>query len=202
MPRAILSILLVVMMLFTCASAAGIGISYDEFVDSYTQNVLFINDNTGRYLLPHTLVREYDAEGRRIWRVNKGSLAFEMHMDESNFQVVSCVITLTAPEGLKPGTVQYNDFATAGYHSYAMLMAFSPKATPAERYEVVETVNEGLKATGAFAMELGDYHLDATNAYNTATLRLQNALLMDDFLGPEDAPETTGEPEVQISISE
>ena len=197
MLRAILSALLAVMLLLSCACADGIGISYDEFMDSYTQNVLFINDNTGRYLLPHSPVREYDAQGRRIWRVNKGSLAFEMHMDESNFQVVRCVITLTAPEGLKQGTVQYNDFATAGYHSYAMLMAFSPADTPAERYAVVEAVNEGLKATGAFAMEVGDYHLDATNAYGAATIRLQNAFLMDDFMQETPQP-AEGEPEVEI----
>ena len=72
--------LTVLLLCALCLSAcgAGIGVSYDEFVTRYTENVLFINDNTGRHLLPHTLVRDYDANGRRIYTVNKGALSMEM----------------------------------------------------------------------------------------------------------------------------
>jgi len=183
------------------ASAAGIGLTYDEFMDLYTQNVLFINANTGRHLLPHTPQRDYDSNAKRFYRVQAGALAMEIHMDESGTQVASCTITLTAPSGMSHGDVLYQDFTTAGYHSYAMLMALSPAASPAERYALVEEVNSGIaQGGGSYQTYAGDYRLTCTNADGAVTLLAENELFIRTFIEEE-----TGEadqPEVTITDSE
>lgn len=183
------------------ASAAGIGITYDEFVDLYTENVLFINANTGRHLLPHTLQRDYDADARRFYRVQAGALSMEMHMEDSGTQVASCTIILTAPEGMSYGDARHNDFTTSGYHSYAMLMALSPASAPVERYALVEEVNAGLAQNeGSYQTYAGDYRLTCTSEGNTVTLLAENELYIRTFV--EEAPEETAEPEVEITDGE
>ena len=180
------------------ASAAGIGITYDEFVDLYTENVLFINANTGRHLLPHTLQRDYDADAKRFYRVQSGALSMEMHMEESGTQIASCTIVLTAPEGMSYGDARYNDFTTSGYHSYAMLMALSPASTPVERYALVEEVNTGLaQNAGSYETYAGDYRLTCTSAGSSVTLKMENELYIRTFI--EDLPEEEPQPEVEIT---
>ena len=183
------------------AAAAGVGLTYDEFVECYTENVLFINANTGRHLLPHTLQRDYDADAKRFYHVQSGALSMEMHMEESGTQIASCTITLTAPDGMSYGDALYNDFTTSGYHSYAMLMALSPASTPAERYALVEEVNTGLAQNeGSYETYAGDYRLTCTNAGNTVTLLLENELFIRTFA--EEEPGETAQPEVEIVDTE
>lgn len=174
-----------------CAHADGVGQTYKAFEASYAENIVFINENTGRMLLPHNLTKDYDSRARRFYRIQSGALSMEMHMDDSGERIATCLITLTAPAGMTYGDAQYRDFATAGYHSYALIMAMSDAATVADRYGLVEQVNWGIKQYGgAFDTECGDYRLTCKSENGVATMLFENALLVPQTPEPaEPAPE-------------
>ena len=169
--------------------------SVGTFEELYADNVVFINKHEGRYLLPHTLERDYDANAKRLYRVNRGALSMEMHMADDNETIASCTLILTAPMGLTLGTVVYNDFATAGYHCYAMLMAFHPGAAPEDRLSIVDEVNWGLKQYGGtYQTHVGDYTVSSKTENNVATIIISNELLMPASTPapaetPDDAPD-------------
>lgn len=197
--RHILSILLAVGLLFSTACAEGIGQTYKAFEASYAENVVFINENTGRMLLPHTLERDYDSRGKRMYRIARGALAMEMHMDESGERIARCLITLTAPEHMSYGDLTHTDFATSGYHSYALLMAMDQAATPYERYSTVERVNWGIKQHGGtFETEVGDYTLSCKSEGGVATLEFVCSLLLPE----RSEKEEPSAPEIDISAPE
>ena len=148
--------LLAAVLLLASACAEGIGQTYKAFEASYAENVVFINANTGRMLLPHTLQRDYDDHGKRMYRINRGGLAVEMHMDESGERIARLIVSLTAPDNMQYGDTIYSDFATAGYHSYAILMAMDSAQQPADRYSVVERVNQGIKQNGGVFENKGE----------------------------------------------
>ena len=199
MLKTILSIILAAALLLSGACAEGIGQTYKAFEASYAENVVFINENTGRMLLSHSLERDYDSRGKRMYRINRGALAMEMHMDESGERIASLTVTLTAPSHMSYGDTTYTDFATAGYHSYAILMAMDPSKQPVERYSVVERLNWGVKHTGGlFETEVGDY---------AVLCRSENGMAQISFtcgmLAPERAEEeATSAPEIDISDPE
>lgn len=179
--RKLTSILLALLLLSVLgtAGADGVGVSLTTFEDLYAQGVQFINDNTGRHLLPHDLTRDYDPNGNRMYRLDKGALHMELYLQDMTEQISRLIITLTAPAYMSYGDAEYNDFAVAGYHSYALLMAMSPEETNAERYSLVDMINWGIKQYGgAFDIEVGDYRLKCVNANNTATMTFENALLV------------------------
>lgn len=182
MMRRILSLVLALILLAASSACANdIGRSYKTFEALYAENIVFINENTGRHLLPHSTTRDYDAEGRRIYRINSGALTVEIHLDDMAEQIASCLITLTAPTDMKYGDAKHYDFTTSGYHSYALMMAMHEGATPYERYALVTEVNAGLAATssGLYETQVGDYRLKCNNANGVATLLFENQLLMD-----------------------
>ena len=189
--------LLAVALLLSAACAEGIGQTYKGFEASYAENIVFLNANTGRMLLPHSLQRDYDALGKRMYRVNRGALALEMHMDESGERIARLIVTLTAPGSMVFGDTVYNDFATAGYHSYAILMAMDPTESALERYSAVERVNWGVKQNGGvFSTEVGDYQLECRSENGVAVLTFVNSIL-----SPA-RPVKTEEPVPEINISE
>jgi len=200
--RKLFSLLLTLLLLSVLgtAGAEGVGVSLTTFEEHYAQGVQFINDNTGRHLLPHTLTRDYDTNGNRMYRLDKGALHMEMYLKEMTEQISRLVIVLTAPPHMTYGDAEYNDFSVSGYHSYALLMAMSPEATNAERYSLVDMVNWGVKQYGGtFDMEIGDYRLSCVSANNTATMIFENVLLLPQETAQptdpaaEDADETGGE---------
>ncbi len=171
--------LTVLCLFLTSAAAEGIGQTYKAFEAAYAENIVFINENTGRMLLPHSLTRDYDQDGKRMYRISRGALSVEMRMDATGERIAELTVTLTAPAQMSYGDVAYVDFATAGYHSYAILMAMDPAATPAQRYSTVEQVNWGIKQHGGtYEMAVGDYTLHCTSENGVATLRFTNDLLM------------------------
>ena len=174
-------ILLILLCLIGTASAEDLGRTYKHFEAAYAENIVFINENTGRHLLPHTPTRDYAANGNRIYRIQSGTLSVEIHLDDLAEQIARCQITLTAPENLKYGSSQHHDFNTAGYHSYALIMAMDASATPYERYALVNRINEGLAASGAepFVTQAGDYRLTCTSAGGVATMLFENELFME-----------------------
>lgn len=199
MLKHILSILLAAALLISCACAEGIGCTYKAFEASYAENVVFINENTGRMLLPHSLERDYDDLGKRMYRINRGALAVEMHMDESGERIAQLIVTLTAPAQMSYGDLTYTDFATAGYHSYAILMAMDPAENPVDRYSVVERVNWGIKHTGGmFETSVGDYSLLCRSENGVATLTFDCGILSPQL--PEEEEETA--PEIDITDPE
>ena len=167
-------------LLASWAAADDFGRSYRTFEELYAQNVSFINENTGRHLLPHSTTRDYDSEGKRLYRIENGALSVEIHLDDMAEQIASCRITLTAPANMKYGDSQHYDFTTSGYHSYALMMAMHDGETPAQRYELVTEVNAGLAASsaGLYETQVGDYRLKCNSANGVATLLFENELLL------------------------
>lgn len=187
--RKLMGLILALILLTGLANAEDFGRSYREFNALYAENIVFINENTGRHLLPHTPVREYDSQSRRLYRISGGALNTVIYLDELDQQIASCQITLTAPANMRYGDATYNNFTTAGYHSYAILMAMDPGATAAQRYQLVERINQGLLANeGSFETQVGDYRVTCESFEGVAVMLFENELLM---------PKPTPEPEIE-----
>jgi len=186
-------------LLASCAISDDFGRSYKTFETLYAENVRFINENTGRHLLPHATARDYDSEGKRLYRIESGALSVEIHLDDMAEQIASCRITLSAPANMKYGDPQHYDFTTSGYHSYALMMAMHEGATPAERYELVSEVNAGLAASsaGLYETQVGDYRLKCNSANGVATLLFENELLLSSLEPMVPAEDDTEEPEAE-----
>ncbi len=191
--RKLLTIILLLCALCGAAAADDFGQSYDLFQDLYAENILFINQNTGRHLLAQSFRADFDAEGDRIYVLESGALAVEIKLDDLASQIAYCRITLTAPANMHYGDSQHNEFVVSGYHSYALQMAMHPSADPVQRYALVQEVEAGLaNGNGAYETQVGDYQLTCTAQNGTATLLFQNELLMVDSIEfdepDEDAP--------------
>lgn len=199
MRRLLIALLLCV--LITPAAADDFGQSYDLFETYYAESVDFINDNTGRHLLPHTASRDFDKRGNRFYIYEGGALRAEIYLDDLASQIARCLITLTAPANMQYGDSLYRDFTTAGYHSYALIMAMHSSASPAERYALVEAVNNGLAAGGGtFETEVGDYRLTCSSQNGVATILFENALLLSSI--EEEAPAEEAAPEEEVPKEE
>lgn len=192
------------------ASAATIsGRGYEDFEASYADNLTFINENTGRHLLPLVLAKgDANADGgHRMYELLGDVLRVSIRLDQSNKVIEKCEIVLTAPPGMSYGTSEYNDFTTSGYHSYALLMAMHTAADPAVRYGLVTAVNDGLLAgEGAYATQVGVYTLNCMRADNMATLTFENTLAVTPEPevtpdGADAAPEDEGNNEEDESMA-
>ena len=177
--RKLFAIILLLCALAGAAAADDFGQSYNDFQNLYAENVDFINNNTGRHLLPLTFAGAFDEDGERIFVLSSGALYAQIKLDDLAEQIAYCQITLTAPAGMSYGDSLHNDFTTSGYHSYALLMAMSKAKTAVERYALVEEVNTGLAANdGAYETQVGDYVLTCTSQNGVASMRFENELLM------------------------
>lgn len=171
---------LTVLSLFTGFSSAALADqSYDGFIEAYAENLTFINENTGRYLLPLVITKTGANEGggHRVYELYGDVLSAVIRMDATNSLIESCQIVLTAPEGMSYGSAAHSDFTISGYHSYALLMAMSPETAPYDRYSLVEEVNAGLSASqdGLFTSQVGAYRLTCTRVENSVTMLFENA---------------------------
>ena len=197
--RRFFCLVMILCFLSPLALADDFGRSYRTFETLYAENVRFINENTGRHLLPHATTRDYDANGKRLYRIESGALSVEIHLDDMAEQIASCRISLSAPANMQYGDAQHYDFTTSGYHSYALMMAMHDGAAPAERYELVTEVNAGLAAssTGLYETQVGDYRLKCNSANGVATLLFENELLLSSLepIVPEE--EDVEEPETE-----
>ncbi len=209
------------LLIFCCCLLAGLacligaqaatisGRGYEDFEVSYADNLNFINENTGRHLLPLVLAKgDANADGgHRMYELLGDVLRVSIRLDQSNQVIERCEIVLTAPAGMSYGTSEYNDFVTSGYHSYALLMAMHTAADPAVRYGLVTAVNDGLLAgEGAYATQVGVYSLTCARAENVATLTFENTLAATPEPeatpdGAEAAPEDEGNNEEDESMA-
>lgn len=198
MMRKLLALILLLCALSGAAAADDFGQSYIDFQTLYAENVHFINENTGRFLLPLDFSGEFDAEGERIYVISSGALQMEIKLDDLAEQIAYCHISLTAPADMTYGDSKHNDFTVSGYHSYALLMAMSKAETALERYRLVEEVNAGIaENAGLYETQVGDYRLKCLSANGTATMRFENELLMGTGL-ENTAEEETAEAEITI----
>ncbi len=202
MTKRIIPALLLVCAMLVCAPAAMgdtlNGRQYEAFLQSYEENIAFINQNTGRHLLPLVLTRGESNEdgGHRAYELYGDVLRVTVRLDQTNQVIELCQIVLTAPVGLSYGTAEYNDFATSGYHSYALLMAMHTAPEPAARYKLVTAVNEGMEASdGLYQTQVGLYSLTATRVQNAATIVFEHPKAQEELApAPTDDPEDGAEP--------
>lgn len=178
-------------------ACAASGQSYDAFIEAYSENLTFINENTGRYLLPLVITRSGANEGggHRVYQLYGDVLSAVIRMDATNSAIESCQIMLTAPADMSYGSAVHNDFTISGYHSYALLMAMSTAAEPYERYSLVEEVNAGLAASadGLFTSQVGAYRLTCTRADSSVTMLFENA----DVVAAREAAEAAAQEEAE-----
>ncbi len=189
------AIVLCALCLFAAASGEGIsGQHIDTFIEYYKESLDFINDNDGRHLLPLIIstAASDKEDGKMHYEIPGDVLHLSLRTDASGEVVERCEITLTAPQNLQHGSAEYRDFATSGYHSYALLMAMDAHADAAERYELVTDVNEGMADDGVYAVQLGVYALKCTRENGTARLLFEHIQARGT---PEPTPEPTPIPE-------
>lgn len=172
-----------VLLMTACLASAGAatlnGRGFEDFEASYAENLDFINQNTGRHLLPLVLARGDANEdgGHRMYELLGDVLSVVIRLDQNNEVIEICEITLAAPAGMTYGSSEYNDFVTSGYHSYALLMAMHTASDPLERYDLVTAVNEGLLAgDGQYVTQVGVYSLICTRTSEKAIIAFQNTL--------------------------
>ena len=199
--RKLLAMILLLFVLTGAACAEDFGQPYDRFQALYAENVTFINENTGRFLLPLDFEGDFNSDGIRVYVLNSGMLTAEVMLDDMASQIAWLQIALTAPEGMTYGDSKHSDFVVSGYHSYALLMAMSASDDPVERYRLVEEVNNGLAANaGVYETQVGDYRLTCQSANGTATMRFENSLLMVNSMEPAETEEEM--PSVEIKTEE
>ena len=102
--RKLLCLILLLILACPAALADDFGQTYEAFTASYAENITALNASANRMLLPHTPQRDYDSRSRRFYRINSGSLAAEIHMDDTGKVISRCQIILTAPEGMRHGS--------------------------------------------------------------------------------------------------
>ena len=186
--------LLLLLCLLCPAALAESQQPYDTFLGYYQADVDFINDNTGRRLLPLVLTTEGVEGNYRLYRLYGDVLSATVRTQGSGKNIVMCQIVLAAPEGMQYGDAAYNDFVISGYHSYALLMAMSPAQTAQERYDLVQMVNNGMKQGDSYQRQVGAYKLTSVRDGSTVTITLMTPAYEEETATPTPVPSETPMP--------
>ena len=208
MTKRLLILLLCLLLPLSAAGDVVSGQSYQTFETYYKDDLIFINENANRHLLPLVIASSASevGDGRKFYQILGDVLSMTIRTDPSGEIIERCEITLTAPAGMELGNAVYNDFAISGYHSYALLMAMDVSASAYDRYAMVGMVEDGLKqGGGTFAAQVGVYGLRCQNQNGAVTIVFDNALSTPVTIidvspsdqatptpGPLDAPEDEG----------
>ena len=177
--KRILALLCIALLLAPAGALALTGQNYKTFQTYYNANVDFINKNDNRHLMPMLLSQRNSSkdDGRTYYDLLGDVLSVSVVTDAQSV-IESCSITLTAPANMEYGSAVYNDFAISGYHSYAFLMAMDTHTDPAQRYQLVSDVVEGLKNGGGYySRQLDAYTLTCTRGDSKATLDFVNGAM-------------------------
>lgn len=198
--KKILAILGALLLLFQVALSEEVPpLRWDDFMDAYRENLTFINQNTGKHLIPLSVTRGNDADGHKLYTIAGEIVSGMIRLDITGEAIEICTVRLTAPEGLSYGDALYNDFTVSGYHSYALLMAMSPEEEPIKRYELVTQVNDLLKKQdNPRPITLGRYRLEPVRMNNTVILQLTADWYKDEEPLPGDSVEIMPDDEVEI----
>ena len=193
MRKTVAMILLLVCMALPALAGAVSGQSIAVFEANYEEDIDFINANDNRHLLPLVLSsRKSDlGDGKMYYELLGDVLSVTIRTDATGEIIETCTIILTAPSGMEYGNSIYNDFAISGYHSYALLMAMDSHAKPADRYQLVRDVVDGLADDGDYTAQLGVYTLHCVRVDNAATLMFENSMV-------QPTPEPTAEGDAPV----
>lgn len=178
MTKRILILTALLIAFFSVAYADALtGQQISTFETYYAQNITFINENDNHLLLPQIISKRKSdkRDGKYFYEITGDVLSLTIRTDTSGQTIEYCEITLTAPEGMEPGSAVYNDFTNAGYHSYAMLMAMHTSPDVLTRYGLVDAVVKGMAAgEGFFESQMGVYNLRCVRQEGVATLLFEN----------------------------
>lgn len=158
-------VLLMVLFLLTCNGTALAAdetdnrIEYQKYINCYSDNIIFINNNTGRSLLPLVFSSGETENELRVYRIYGDVLSATVKTKGTSRGIVWLQIILTAPKNMVYGDQTYKDFVTSGYHSYALLMGMNASSDPLVRYALVTAVNNGLSQNDLYEDRVGDYKL-------------------------------------------
>ena len=124
----------------------------------YKENVSFINENTGRHMLPIELeVTDLGDAGRKQYSVYSDALNVTVAADSAGI-IETCEIRLLYPEGAQQGNSLYLDYTAANYHSIAFIMAMHVSPAPESRFYLAEELRHELQVNfGAYQRQLGAY---------------------------------------------
>ncbi len=194
-----IAVLLACLLLLTLAPAgaesAYTGQSLTTFVSYYSDDVYFINDNTGYHLLPLIITQQKSGanDGRVVFTLTSEALTLYGTTGRDGDTIDRCAITLTAPSGMEVGNALYNDFVTTAYHCYALLMAMEGSAQAAERYAVVDLIEQAVAdGDGTGTISRGVYTLTGERAGSAIALTFVNTRAIPD---PTDAPTDESAPD-------
>lgn len=175
------------------AEAAYTGQSLEVFMNQYSEDVYFINDNTGYHLMPLIISKQGSGadDGRVVFSLKSDQLTVFGTTGRDGSTIDRCAITLTAPADMTVGDAVYNDFVLSAYHCYALLMAMEGSAQPAERYAVVDLIEQAIAdGGGTGAVQRGVYALTGEKTDTTVVLTFENTRAIPDETKPpaDDAP--------------
>ena len=153
------------------------GQSLKTFNRYYSEDVYLINDNTGYHLLP-LIIGQRDSgkhDGRVLFELSSDTLRLSGATGTDGDTIERCEITLIAPSGMAVGNAVYNDFVISAYHCYALLMAMEGATQPADRYAVVDLIEQALvDGDGTGALQRGVYTLTGSREGNQVLLTFEN----------------------------
>ena len=193
----VLLLLFCVLFSFAAQAAPASGMPLSTFGLNYEENVYFINNNTGRHLLPLRIAQEsMDEDTRQIrFAIIGDTLSLTGATDVDGQVVDTCLITLTLPGDYASNTLSQSDYEISGYHCYALLMAMDGNAAAEDRYELVSQAEQALRdalADGetSFHFTVGLYTLTGERTDTSMRLYFEN-----NTLRPTATPEPVSTPD-------
>ncbi|MBE0601446.1 MAG: hypothetical protein IH607_06625 [Firmicutes bacterium] len=137
------------------------GQNISTFLTYYKEDVTYINENQDRHMLPIEFETTDLKDGGRIqYSVRSDALNVTITADGDGI-IESCEIRLLYPEGAQPGNSLYLDYATAQFHSLALIMAMHVSTDPASRIYLAVEIRDNLIANqGVYDRQLGSYTIN------------------------------------------
>ena len=185
-------LIVVILLLWLPASALALTRqTITTFLTYYKEDVSFINENTGRHLLPAELeILDLNDNGRKQYSTVTDALHVTVTVNAEGI-IESCEIRLLIPEGTIYGNSLHRDFITAGYHSYAFIMAMHVSAEPESRYLLVQEISTALEDNfGAYERKLGAYTITCTRVAGEGAV----FSFVNNGLAPAESEPSDGEP--------
>ena len=180
MLRKLCLLALLLAVLAPAAALAEEAVDYDGFSAVYAENLAFLNENTGRYLLPLIPESARDSANRLVYAIEYDMLTLNVRLGADDATVEEAVVTLTAPEGMAYGDDAHTSFTAYGYQCYALLMAMSAESEASDRYALVTRLDGGLSAGNSYFTQEG--------AYAVTCERIGHSVVFSFSLGESEAP--------------
>ena len=156
------------------------GMSFETFERNYAENITFINDNTGRHILPLVFASAdgENTDGKKRYAILGDVLSMDLRTDVGGGVIEFLQIILRAPRFMEYGDPAHSDFMTAGFHAYALLMAMHSSSDPALRYGLVTSIETNMQGGDSdYITQLGVYSLLCTKANAEAVFTFENSNL-------------------------